>query len=117
MNNIDFEYWFTIATGLIGVLIILFLTGCREQSSRWEWSTEQQCLIDHYQETCYTSPAEMALLTTRDSAASAHIMERAQMVKKIEEMHRQARNRHPSNQDKNVQWTRSDLSEQSSSSP
>jgi hypothetical protein len=83
MGNPDWEYYFTIASGLIGLLIILFMTGCKGQASRWEWSTEQQCLMDHHREACYQSAEEMAQLTYRDSADAAHLMDRARMVKRI----------------------------------
>lgn len=38
---------------------ILSLTGCKDQSTRFEWSQEKNCLADHYENMCYESPGKM----------------------------------------------------------
>lgn len=57
MRRLNFHYLVVIGL-LLGLLI--GATGCANQP-RFQWSSEQHCLIDHSENMCYESTDEMEL--------------------------------------------------------
>lgn len=94
------DSYYTLAAIAITMVLVVLLTGCHEHSTRYEWSSDKACLVDHYEELCYFNPNAMAHFTHHDSTHAAQIFERAQMVKRIEaaekQMQQEARTPHKS---------------------
>jgi hypothetical protein len=60
-------------------------------SSRYDWSPEKSCLVDHHQEMCYDDAEAMATFTHHDTTHAKRFIEKAKRLHKIEEAERQAK--------------------------